>query len=180
MKPFLKWVGGKTQLIPEITKLIPTTPTRYIEPFVGGGAMLFHVLENFPNARKIVINDLNLNLITTYRAIKSDAETVSRQLKMLEIEYKNSTSRKDYYLKKRDQFNQEQVECEKAALFIFLNRTCFNGLCRVNKKGEFNVPHGSYANPKICDRVNLLIVFEALQKVTICQGILRKRLNMEG
>lgn len=147
-KPFVKWVGGKTQLIEDIAHTLPSdflqrTDITYVEPFVGGGAVLFWILQQFPNIKKAVINDINPHLIATYRVVKQQPGELIKQLKVLQNEYipLGEEGRKNYYLNKRDIYNTSHLsEVETAALFIFLNRTCFNGLYRVNSKGKFNVP----------------------------------------
>lgn len=177
-KPFVKWVGGKTQLLEEVRKSLPAdlhlrNDVTYIEPFVGGGAVLFWILQAYPNITRAVINDINPDLICTYRAIKHDVYKLIEELEILQAEYisLNSEDRKNYFLARRIEFNFKNTsEVRNAALFIFLNRTCFNGLYRVNSKGEFNVPHGKYTNPKICDAENLLAVSKLLQRVEILCG----------
>jgi DNA adenine methylase len=178
-KPFLKWAGGKTQLISEIEKNLPIDISKekftYIEPFVGSGAVLFWVLSNFTNLQKAVINDINNDLINTYKTIASRPKELISILEILQNEFHGlegqDEAKKEYYYSKRDLYNKKQEEQSgQAALFIFLNRTCFNGLYRVNRKNEYNVPIGSYKRPTICDRENILAVSEALQKVKIICG----------
>ena len=177
-KPFVKWVGGKTQLLDEVRKSLPQDlccrdNVTYVEPFVGGGAVLFWILQAYPNISRAIINDINAELICTYRVIQTDVEALIVELDKIQTQYisLDSLGRKSYYLSKRQQFNLKKCsEIEMAALFIFLNRTCFNGLYRVNAKGEFNVPHGKYVNPKICDKENLIAVSSLLQKVEILCG----------
>lgn len=178
-KPFLKWAGGKTQLISEIEKNLPSKLVQgnftYIEPFVGSGAVLFWMLSNFPNLKKAVINDINQDLINTYKTIASNPNELISILEILQNEYHdldgNDEKKKQYYYDKRALYNTRKEEkTSQSALFIFLNRTCFNGLYRVNRKNEFNVPMGSYKKPTICDTENLLAVSEALQKVKILCG----------
>ncbi len=177
-KPFVKWVGGKTQLLDEVEKSLPKDLHRYeeltyIEPFVGGGAVLFWILQKYPNIKRAIINDINPDLICTYKVIKCDAQKLIDKLDSIQTEYISLSpdGRKEYFLQKRKEYNTKgHSDLENAALFIFLNRTCFNGLYRVNSKGAFNVPHGKYANPKICDKENLLAVSELLQKVEILCG----------
>ena len=175
-KPFVKWAGGKSQLLPEIDNAIPGSFKNnefiYIEPFVGGGAVLFWVLQNYPNIKKAVINDINTDLINSYKVIKEDVEELILILKKWEKEYHSlkdkPEEKKEYYYSKRKLFNSRMSDnTNHAALFIFLNRTCFNGLYRVNRKNEFNVPIGSYKTPMICDEENLNAVSEVLKKVTI-------------
>ncbi len=177
-KPFVKWVGGKTQLLNDIKCIIPSNFAQrrnliYVEPFVGGGAVLFWILQQYPNIEKAVINDINPHLITTYRVIKTYPDRLVEQLKILQSEYISlkEEDRKFYYLSKRDIYNFSRLsEIETAALFIFLNRTCFNGLYRVNSRGEFNVPHGKYTNPKICNEDIIFADSHILQKVEILCG----------
>jgi DNA adenine methylase len=185
-KPFLKWAGGKTQLITEIEKSLPDEITNkkftYIEPFVGSGAVLFWMINNFPKLEKAVINDINADLINTYRVIASKPKELISILQILQNEYHNldekGEEKKEYYYQKRALYNTRIAEKSiQAALFIFLNRTCFNGLYRVNKNNGYNVPMGSYKKPTICDDKNILAVSNALQKVEILCGDYEKTLN---
>jgi DNA adenine methylase len=178
-KPFLKWAGGKTQLINDIEKVLPeyvnTDNFTYIEPFVGSGAVLFWMLNNFPKLKKAVINDINEDLINTYRTIATKPNELISILEILQNEFHALEGKDDdkklYYYQRRNLYNKRTEEKSgQAALFIFLNRTCFNGLYRVNRKNEYNVPMGSYKRPTICDKENLLLVNEALQKVEILCG----------
>lgn len=178
-KPFLKWAGGKTQLINEIEKSLPYEITNnkftYVEPFVGSGAVLFWMLNNFPNLEKAVINDINEDLMNVYKTIAKKPKELIAILQILQKEFhalaQKPTKKKIYYYKKRELYNTRNTDkTTQAALFIFLNRTCFNGLYRVNKSNGFNVPMGSYKNPTICDRENILAVSKALKKVVICCG----------
>lgn len=177
-KPFVKWVGGKTQLLNEIEARIPADfntndNITYIEPFVGGGAVLFWILQKYPNIKHAIINDVNPKLITTYQTIKDNVEDLIKELHSIEQEYlpMKYEDRKVYYLAKRDLFNSElATQLQIASLFIFLNRTCFNGLYRVNSKGMFNVPFGRYNHPTICDEYTLRQDSKLLQKVTILNG----------
>jgi DNA adenine methylase len=186
VKPFIKWAGGKSQLLKEIAKQYPTGLgtrfTKYAEPFVGGGAVLFDLLNKY-EFESILINDINRELVNTYTAIRDDLIGLISQLQTLQDEYLfgDREQRKDYYYGKRDRFNElkvldvlgeHSVEC--AALFIFLNRTCFNGLYRVNSKGQFNVPLGAYKNPLICDEDNLTAISEKLENVIISHGDFKK------
>ena len=184
-KPFLKWAGGKGQLLDTFDKLFPQelidgkTKT-YIEPFVGGGAVLFHILQNY-KIEKAYINDINKELINCYRCIKADVEEVIKLLSILENEYLSSEDRAKYFYNVRERYNQiylnGRFDYEKCADFIFLNHTCFNGLYRVNKEGKFNVPHGKYKNPLICDKENLRLCSQLLQKVEISFGDYRQVLS---
>lgn len=177
-KPFVKWVGGKTQLLGDIKKTLPgdlaqRADVTYVEPFVGGGAVLFWILQEYPNITRAVINDINAELICTYRVIKSDVEKLIPELTRIQNEYLalDQSGRKNYFLSQRERFNRrDNSDVETAALFIFLNRTCFNGLYRVNSKGLFNVPHGRYANPGICDEETLRSDSAILQRVEILCG----------
>jgi len=184
-KPFLKWAGGKTQLLDSISAKVPYEKNDtfvYIEPFVGSGAILFWVLNNCPNLKKAIINDVNTDLINTYKAIAESVEDVIRLLKVWETEYhalsEKEEKKKKYYYSKRELFNRRSSTIDtQSALFIFLNRTCFNGLYRVNKNNKFNVPIGSYKKPLICDDKNLRLVNQALKKVTILAGDFEQTLS---
>ena len=180
VKPFLKWAGGKGQLLREIEKYYPFDDgkiTKYAEPFVGGGAVLFDILSKY-DLDEVYISDINAELINAYRIIRDDIDALVDILSRMQSDYvpQNIEMRKAYYLSQREHFNDlkvngdEQVNIEKAALMIFLNKTCFNGLYRVNKKGLFNVPMGAYKNPLICDESNLRAVSEKLQNVRIVCG----------
>ncbi len=185
-KPFLKWAGGKTQLISEIARVLPKHITRtnftYIEPFVGSGAVLFWMLHNFPHLKKAIINDINEDLINTYRTIASKPKELISILQILQNEYHNlegnEEDKKSYYYQKRELYNlRKEEQIGQAALFIFLNRTCFNGLYRVNRRNEYNVPMGGYKKPTICDNENILAVSNALQKVEILCGDFEQTLD---
>ncbi|MCI1664475.1 DNA adenine methylase [Bifidobacterium crudilactis] len=183
VKPFVKWAGGKAQILDEIRNLYPeglgTTITKYAEPFVGGGAVLFDILSRY-ELEKIYISDINRELIATYSCIRDDVEELVQVLRQMEHEYLPGSEdiRKPYYYEKRRRFNELKAKqitsVEVAALFVFLNRTCFNGLYRVNRNGEFNVPIGNYRNPTICDENNLTAVAERLQDVEIVCGDFRE------
>lgn len=179
LKPFIKWVGGKSQLIGELEKMLPVgnekTMTKYCEPMVGGGALFFNVLSKY-NFEKLYISDINAELINAYNVVKSDVEGLIEKLQEMQTRYcpMDERGRKFYYYMVRDKFNNiqlcETTATEKAACFIFLNKTCFNGLYRVNRKGHFNVPMGAYKNPMICDEENLRNINKALKNVTIVCG----------
>ena len=154
-KPFLKWVGGKTKLVPELVEMFPKKFDNYFEPFVGGGAVFFDLLP-----QKGFLSDLNKELVITYNVIKNDVDGLITSLK------KHKTD-KEYFLKVRAQDPNKLSDLNVASRFIFLNRTCFNGMYRVNSKGGFNVPYGKYTNPLICDEVNLKKVNKALQGIEI-------------
>lgn len=187
VKPFLKWAGGKSQLLHEIEKYYPFADrniTKYAEPFVGGGAVLFDILNKY-NLEKIYISDINAQLINTYHVICENIDTLVENLYTMQNDFLllDAVGRKSYYMQKRERFNELSVHgdknaaIEKAVLMIFLNKTCFNGLFRVNKKGLFNVPMGSYKNPLICDENNLRAVSQKLQEVTIVCGDYTESLN---
>lgn len=177
-KPFLKWAGGKTQLLPTLNSFLPPMfdameEITYIEPFVGGGAMLFFLLQRYPNISKAVINDINSHLINAYKTIKNNPNELVSLLKDIQTEYRNldDTLQKEFYQKARSTFNHSELtDLEDAAWLIFLNRTCFNGLYRENSKGEFNVPFGRYAKPTICDEDLIFTDSEALKRVEILCG----------
>lgn len=185
-KPFLKWAGGKTQLLDDIEKLLPedlsTSNFTYLEPFVGSGAVLFWMLAKFPNMKKAVINDINEDLMTTYKVIANHPNELISILDTLQNEYhyldSDEDNKKAYYYEKRALYNtRKEGAINQSALFIFLNRTCFNGLYRVNRNNEFNVPIGSYRKPTICDSENILSVSKALQRVEILSGDFEKTLQ---
>lgn len=183
-RPFLKWAGGKSQLLNEISKYYPFSDrniTKYAEPFIGGGAVLFDILAKY-DLESVYISDINAELINTYSVIRDDVELLIPFLETIQDEFLplEQEVRKMYYLKKRDRFNEIVISknrsenVEKAALMIFLNKTCFNGLYRVNRKGYFNVPMGTYKNPLICDEDNLRAVSDKLKNVTIVCGDYRE------
>lgn len=174
-KPFVKWAGGKSQLLTEVRKFYPTSSsgiTKYCEPFVGGGAVLFDIMSHI-EFEEILINDINLDLIKTYNIIKNNVAELIINLSSIEKEFQeaDSSKRKLIYTKYRKEFNKnKRTDLRTATLFIFLNKTCFNGLYRVNSKGEFNVPMGDYKNPCICDERNLTAISKALKNATIMSG----------
>lgn len=177
IKPFIKWAGGKTQLLGEIRRKYPSSIERYCEPFVGGGAVLFDVLSKFSPA-EVMINDINAELVNTYIQIQKNVDSVIDELKKLQdIFWKaDKEERKLIFNEKRSCFNElklnssDNSKIEMAVLFVFLNKTCFNGLYRVNRKGLFNVPIGSYKQPIICDEENLRNVSDLLKGVVITCG----------
>lgn len=178
-KPFVKWVGGKTQLIDQLEALLPADfdqweNVTYIEPFVGGGAMLFHMLQTHTNIKSAIINDINQDLTTCYKVVRDNPSELVQALKDIqEIYYGLPTEnmRKQFYLQMREEFNTKQLDqIRNTTLFFFLNRTCFNGLYRVNKAGLFNVPFGRYETPTICDANTIYADSELLQNVEILTG----------
>jgi DNA adenine methylase len=176
VKPFVKWAGGKAQILESIRLKYPNglgeNITKYAEPFIGGGAVLFDILSNY-NMSSVYISDINRELIHTYITIRDNVDELIALLKSMEMRYlpANAEVRKNQYYNDRSRYNEVVREkiysSELAALFIFLNRTCFNGLYRVNSKGEFNVPQGEYKTPCICDEDNLTAVSKALKNVQI-------------
>lgn len=179
LKPFVKWVGGKGQLISELEKTLPVGDekiiTKYCEPMVGGGALLFNLL---PKAefRQIYISDTNAELINAYSVIQNNVDLLITRLSEMQLSFlpMDENGRKYFYYSARNKFNSlelsENTAIEKAALFIFINKTCFNGLYRVNRSGQFNVPMGKYKNPTVCDEQNLRNVSKALRNVEIVCG----------
>ena len=163
--------------MPEIRKHYPHRIKKYCEPFVGGGAVLFDVLQKC-HPEEVLINDVNAELINVYSHVKSNVRMLSNELICLQNQYllKSQEERKLFFIEKRNSFNSLDInggkreKLEKAALFIFLNKTCFNGLYRVNKKGEFNVPFNNAKNPLICDEENLKACSELLKNVKIITG----------
>ena len=178
-KPFIKWVGGKSQLIDQLDMQLPAdfgnwANVTYIEPFVGGGAMLFYMLQRYPNIEHAVINDINPDLVTCYRTVRDNPKQLIESLADIEMAYlalETEDRRKDFFMAVRERYNQKNLDpIENTTKFFFLNRTCFNGLYRVNKKGLFNVPFGKYSNPTICDPETILKDSELLQRVEILNG----------
>ncbi|MBR4320970.1 DNA adenine methylase [Treponema sp.] len=175
--PFVKWVGGKSQLLKEIRIKYPSQIEKYCEPFVGGGAVLFDVLQKF-QPKEVLINDINTELINAYTQIRDNREDLIFQLSEIQAVYQNHTTEenKEFFYEKRTRYNElkisgtEQENLEKAALFIFLNKTCFNGLYRVNSKGLFNVPFNNARNPLLCDEENLRECSRLLQNVKMTVG----------
>jgi len=168
-KPFLKWAGGKGQLLAEIEQRLPTELRTgqidtYVEPFAGGGAVFFYTAQTYETIKNFYLLDINQDLVNCFIEIKTNIETLIDELRSLETAFfRKRSGRKDFYYEIRDQFNADR----SPAKLIFLNKTCYNGLYRVNKKGEFNVPFGYYKNPTICDVDNLLNVSGILQKAEI-------------
>jgi DNA adenine methylase len=169
-KPFLKWAGGKTQLITEIERRLPAglkagEINTYVEPFVGGGAVFFYVAQNHPQFERLFLFDINKDVVNCYNAVKNDTDMLIGELRGLERRFlkADETARKKLYYRIRDEFNQDR----SPAKLIFLNKTCYNGLYRVNRSNEFNVPFGNYKNPTICDEENLWAVSTTLQSAEV-------------
>lgn len=181
--PVLKWAGGKGQLLDQIEQKLPLKLKmggikRYIEPFVGGGAVFFDIYNNY-QIQEAFLFDVNPELVILYNVIKRDVESLILELNKIQTEYRLTEDAKAYYYARRDEYNSLDKNIDtnvyrpsfvrRAALTIFLNRTCFNGLFRVNSKNQFNVPMGKYTNPRILDDDNLRNVSDALQIATIMQ-----------
>ncbi len=181
VKPFIKWAGGKGQLLPEIRKVYPPelgkSIRKYAEPFIGGGAVLFDIVSRY-DLDEIYISDINKELINAYRTIRDKSDELLDALDKLQGKHLSydDCERKTFFYKNRDRYNELKISydgslnVELASLFIYLNKTCFNGLYRVNSKGLYNTPSGRYKNPLICDKENIINVSECLQKVNIVCG----------
>ncbi len=180
VKPFVKWAGGKRQLLSIFERFYPVQLRegrirKYIEPFVGSGAVLLHILQNY-NIEDAYVFDINTDLINAYIVVRDEVENLVDKLSKLEDDFlkMDEERRKEFYYGVRDMYNQRhctsESNVERATQFIFLNRTCYNGLYRVNHAGLFNVPFGNYKNPTICDAENLRTVSKLLQKVHIFAG----------
>jgi len=181
VRPFVKWAGGKSSLISQITGFYPFELTngtieKYIEPFVGGGAVLINILQKY-DVKEAYAFDINIDLINCYNVIKTNVEELiieleNKQKEFLKLE---DEERQKYFYNVRKEYNsyrinENELNVKRAAEFIFLNRTCFNGLYRVNKSGEFNVPCGKYKNPTICDSSNLRNLSDLIQNVIFKYG----------
>ncbi|MBN1538483.1 MAG: DNA adenine methylase [Anaerolineales bacterium] len=178
-KPFLKWAGGKTQLLEQFSYYFPKElkeglTNYYYEPFLGSGAVFFYIAQKY-QIKKAFLSDINDDLVITFSVVQNNVYELINELSIIKSEYisKNEDERKNYYYKIREQYNVEKVHIKydkyyedlipRAAKLIFLNKTCFNGLYRLNRKGEFNVPFGRYKNPRILDIDNLLNANRILQ-----------------
>jgi DNA adenine methylase len=185
-KPFLKWAGGKTQLLPQIEKYYPqqlkdSKIKKYVEPFVGGGAVFFELIKRF-DFNEIYLNDINEEIVLTYKVLQNNVSELIKELTRMEDEYLSKTfeDKEKMFYEIRTKFNQEKLVLNystyspdwilHAAKVICLNKTCFNGLYRLNKKGEYNVPFGKFKNPTICDTKNLISANTVLQGVTLLNG----------
>jgi len=187
-RPFVKWAGGKGQLLSTFERYYPSELIegrikRYIEPFVGGGAVLFDILQKY-RIEEAFIFDINEDLINSYQVIKNNVDALVEVLSDLEYRYSrlNKDARKNMYYEVREVYNSRplnnsQPDIERAGQFIFLNRTCYNGLYRVNREGIFNVPAGDYKNPTICDDKNLYATSLLLQRVHIFAGDYRESIK---
>ena len=180
VKPFVKWAGGKGSLINQLTKYYPQGLLNgeidtYIEPFVGGGAVLINILKQY-KIKNAYAFDINKDLINCYKVIQENVEELISQLQSMQEKYINYSTeeRAKYYYAVRDEYNSDslndEISVKRASEFIFLNRTCFNGLYRVNKAGKFNVPSGKYKNPTICDEENLRNLSQLIKDVKFIYG----------
>ena len=155
IKPFLKWVGGKTKLLSDIEKNLPKElkkrKFKYAEPFLGGGAVFFHLVQKF-NIEKAYLNDINNKLINTYKDVRDKTPELIQKLKKLETDYYGSSDKKMFFLDQREKFNSSEKSVQKSAIFIFLNKTGFNGMYRENSQGKYNIPFGQMKNPLICNK----------------------------
>jgi DNA adenine methylase len=188
-KPFIKWVGGKGQLIEQLESLLPADFGRwnnatYIEPFVGGGAMLFYMLQAYPNIEHAIINDINHDLIVCYTVVRDNVNELIPLLQDMEARYyaqPDMDAKREMYLQVRERYNEKNLDpIENTAKFFFLNRTCFNGLYRVNRKGLFNVPCGKYKTPQICNEETLRADSELLKRVEILEGDFEQTIDFAG
>lgn len=175
IKPFVKWAGGKGSLIPQLQDYYPidigNEIDKYIEPFLGGGAVLIHILQNY-NIKEAYAFDINIDLINCYNVIKYNVENLIQELEKKEKHFftLNEEKAAEYFYIIRKEYNsynleENEINVKRASEFIFLNRTCFNGLYRVNKSGKFNVPFGKYKNPQICNASNLRKLSKLIQNV---------------
>lgn len=185
IRPFVKWAGGKTQLIGQINQYLPTELIdgkikTYIEPFVGGGAVLIEVLQKY-DIESAIAFDVNADLINCYLVVKNNVEELINELDKKEKKYKSleESKRKEYFYEIRTQYNSYELQDEvinviRASEFIFLNKTCFNGLYRVNSNNKFNVPFNNAKNPTICDSSNLRNLSNLIKNVNFYCGDYRK------
>ena len=165
-KPFVKWAGGKRQLLPTIKENLPKEFNNYFEPFLGGGAVLLEL-----QPEHATVGDVNEILIATYKAIKNCSKALINWLDIFEDEFNSEENKKEYYYSKRAKYNEllskNYLDLEACALFIFLNKTCFNGLYRVNSHGEFNVPFNNKKELTLYERDNIDNVKKYLQNVDL-------------
>ncbi|NOX62074.1 MAG: DNA adenine methylase [Chloroflexi bacterium] len=185
-RPFLKWAGGKTQLLPQLRALYPPELhagelTKYVEPFLGGGAVFFDVAQTFP-IREALLCDVNVEVVLIYTVVQRRVDALIEHLEHYARRYArlNEEQRKAYYYQVRAALNRQRKQIdyrrlsdawiERAAMLLFLNRTCYNGLFRLNRRGDFNTPFGRYGNPRILDAENLQRASRVLQVAEIRQG----------
>lgn len=180
-RPFIKWVGGKAKLVPELRQYLPKSYNHYYEPFLGGGAFFFGVTDY----KKAFLNDINPHLVAAYKHIRNDIDAIIKELKIIEEQYHalspSLEKQKEMFLQLRQKFNDlKDSDINKATLLIFLNKTCFNGMYRENSKGHFNVPFGNHTHPTICDVKNLHAVSKKLQNAEISTGGYHEILKSAG
>lgn len=185
VKPFVKWAGGKGSLIFQLKNFYPfeidnIKIDKYVEPFVGGGAVLINILQKY-DIKEVYAFDINMDLINCYNVIKSNVEKLIEELEKKENSFLvlENKEREEYFYKIREEYNsynlsENDINVKRASEFIFLNRTCFNGLYRVNKNGKFNVPCGKYKNPTICDSNNLRNLSYLIRNVNFQYGDYKK------
>ncbi len=185
IKPFVKWAGGKGSLIPQLKNFYPfelnnASIDKYVEPFVGGGAVLINILQKY-DIKEAYAFDINIDLINCYNVIKKDVESLIKELDKKEKAFikLEDKKREELFYNIRNEYNsykikENEINVKRASEFIFLNRTCFNGLYRVNKSGKFNVPCGKYKNPKICDASNLINLSYLIRNVNFQYGDYKK------
>jgi DNA adenine methylase len=164
-QPFLKWVGGKTQLLAQLDEFFPTQINRYVEPFIGGGAVFFHLKQRFP-AMRAFLRDNNDELINTYRVVRSNPRELMRRLDQHLSEFLKDRETYFYLVRLKHHLSAAHT-LERAARMVFLNKTCFNGLWRVNSRGEFNVPIGSHKKPALYDEENIYAASRALEQAQL-------------
>lgn len=181
-KPFVKWAGGKRQLIKVLDSNLPDMSRikSYAEPFLGGGAMFFHMAQKYQSIKAFWLSEKNETLFYTWLSVQTEVNDLIGFLKVFSDEFHSISKkrRKDFYYLFRDVFNESREKqlspikfTEMIAIFIFLNKTCFNGLWRVNKSGKFNVPSGTYTQPKICDEINLRLSSDLLIRKNISYSL---------
>jgi DNA adenine methylase len=159
VQPFVKWAGGKSQLLPDLERYFPRNYDRYFEPFLGGGAVYFHL-----KPQQAILSDANFELVNSYRMVATKVDALMRRLE----EYQGKPLSESFYYDVRDLDPDDLTDIERAARFIFLNKTCYNGLYRVNKDGRFNVPFGKYDRmPRLFERANLSAASELLKSAKI-------------
>jgi len=185
VRPFVKWAGGKSSLISQLTNFFPFELkdgiiNKYVEPFIGGGAVLINILQKY-DVKEAYAFDINKDLINCYNVIKENVDGLIKELEIKEKEFikLESEDRQAYFYNIRKEYNsyklgRNELDIKRAGEFIFLNRTCFNGLYRVNKNGEFNVPCGKYKNPTICDASNLRNLSYLIRNVVFQYGDYKK------
>ena len=181
VRPFVKWAGGKGSLIPQLKNFYPfelenETINKYVEPFIGGGAVLINILQKY-DVKEVYAFDINIDLINCYNVIKNNVDELINKLDKMEKDFiiLEQDDRQKYFYEIRKEYNSYRIDkneqsVKRASEFIFLNRTCFNGLYRVNKSGKFNVPCGKYKNPTICDADNLRNLSYLIRNVVFQYG----------